>query len=66
MLFYSFCLFISFKNTSKIKVLLPKNAAGVAEYFKNNYIHKRIRQIRNRSIYTSYTIIIFTRNMIYK
>jgi len=35
----------------QVKLLLPANAAGVIEYFENNYVHGRIRQnLRNRSV----------------
>jgi hypothetical protein len=33
----------------QVKLLLPENAAGVAEYFETNYIRRRARNLRNRS-----------------
>jgi hypothetical protein len=33
----------------QVKPLLPENAVRIVKYFENNYVHGRIRQMRNRT-----------------
>src|ERR1043165_514063 len=43
-------LFYLLQKYQQLLIKLPENTVRIVEYFENNYVHERTRQMENRSV----------------